>query len=1555
MSPDLSPYLPQSSGPPKACFSECAVSVKREGKKVKANQSYQKFLARFHLLKMMIRACFHLSISKSTQMNEHKKNLKGFALALLIIAISGINSRSICQNCGTTCQTVKDVNTIVHNGNNYPTIYHKVLPMTSISTYESTNHFRVYFADDLPFLNNSTLANGFDRTSLHGVVRRQTFLAVLDYLETVINIPNGVILDLFVDYSYDYAAPISPDVNWIAMGAPIYPPGFNTQQGVYTPYIQTHILSGTDPNTGTRAYDGYLQFSFRNIISSGNCHKTWDDYSFNTSYIENGRIDLFTVILHQMLHVLGINSNIRPDQNSPNNPPVATNNSFSNFDANFLYYLTTGKHPDPANFLPLVINPGSNPVVNPALTLINSPLYSGRIWLNSMEKPDNHGISPMAVDGINLSHLNKDLYNHGQFSPGYVPDYVLTPDFYNNYYQRSISLPEIRILNTLGYSINIWYTNAVNNSPVYTNQFAYSTLTPDLTNPVPPNGSAYFPDEINPQYTITNNNTTANPNNTTLTIHIDDFQLGIIDNENDPVYFLKNSLFGIQGVSSYGNNHDQLVVAQDGYSISFTPLPEYYGISQFGIRVSDGIEYQNADYTGALLIITIQINPGNFTISPGDELVINGGYEDGTELRQIGPFQNNPYTGRYTDNQSGEFFSGIVLSGAHPFSWQPSFTTLQEGDIVKDIYYPFSLAPSPASIPAQFFGHGGSSVSSSVYSSVNFAPLTQTSGDRYHFLKGENNYFLLKNQVKSCTNYNLSFDLCNKSSFPSPYTYYVEFIDPSVPFDPDNPAILQTIPFTISGNGTEEWHHWEFQFLYCDLPSRMFRIRNPYSFPNNEIVLNRVFIDNVSLTEQNPLAFNIIHDNPNICHGDDIQLSIQTIICPNSTFEWYSRYNGGTWTLCSTTTIPNLILTPNAPGTYEFKVNIVTTSCTTFSSNILSVIVPDAIHATHSQTDEDCYASADGEISLLTITGGTPAYTWEWYYQNTLMPTVSNQATLSDLKAGVYEAIIEDNHGCIQTYPINLLDSRPELWPLQPKSQDSKDRGTAITSDPDGNVYVAGKFDSNIGFYDPGFNTISLSNSNGYGGLYLAGIDQCGYTNWAQKISVEGADITDMVYDNENIYICGEFYYTMIFDPANTNLTLTSTGNKDLFLACYNSSGVFQWARQISGSDDNDQLKAVCVDNYHNIYITGSFKSPSLSFQTNGIIYNSNTLGNTFDAYIGKYTPTGIFLNASAYGTANEDNISNDITFTEPQGGYLVIIGRNGNDLGGYKVSSSLFPFLTYSGPFGYEGLAVCYQDVFLNIVGKSFNSAGENYFKARTNSINPIIINIEDFGLLGPIFSIEYADVLATNNNSFFILGNTLEADLNYPLANPILTFANSSPSFVEHFLIKQDLNPNPQNWIQRSEGMLNEVALKMARTANGNIFYTGFFDMECILGQSLLSSNDQDSYIARVIDEQLSGNYAKPNLGNQGVSKSMETSIINLYPNPCSDILTIHSELFKDTQKSQIHISDITGRKIITLFQPGDGIDQLNVPTTSLIPGLYFITFYNTIGVFKTKFIKQ
>ncbi len=78
---------------------------------------------------------------------------------------------------------------------------------------------------------------------------------------------------------------------------------------------------------------------------------------------------------------------------------------------------------------------------------------------------------------------------------------------------------------------------------------------------------------------------------------------------------------------------------------------------------------------------------------------------------------------------------------------------------------------------------------------------------------------------------------------------------------------------------------------------------------------------------------------------------------------------------------------------------------------------PPALATTQVVTDANCHGSSDGAIDL-TITGGTPGYTYMW----------SNGATTADisgLTAGAYTVSVTDNHNCLHTATITVGEPGP--------------------------------------------------------------------------------------------------------------------------------------------------------------------------------------------------------------------------------------------------------------------------------------------------------------------------------------------------------------------------------------------------------------------------------------------------------------------------------------------------------------------------------------------------
>ena len=73
-----------------------------------------------------------------------------------------------------------------------------------------------------------------------------------------------------------------------------------------------------------------------------------------------------------------------------------------------------------------------------------------------------------------------------------------------------------------------------------------------------------------------------------------------------------------------------------------------------------------------------------------------------------------------------------------------------------------------------------------------------------------------------------------------------------------------------------------------------------------------------------------------------------------------------------------------------------------------------------------------------------------------------------------------------------------------------------------------------------------------------------------------------------NIYVTGFFSGSADFDPGAGVANLSSAGFQDIFIAKYDASGNYVWARQV-GSTSEDIGNGIAIDGSGNAYVTGSF------------------------------------------------------------------------------------------------------------------------------------------------------------------------------------------------------------------------------------------------------------------------------------------------------------------------------------------------------------------------------
>jgi hypothetical protein len=185
-----------------------------------------------------------------------------------------------------------------------------------------------------------------------------------------------------------------------------------------------------------------------------------------------------------------------------------------------------------------------------------------------------------------------------------------------------------------------------------------------------------------------------------------------------------------------------------------------------------------------------------------------------------------------------------------------------------------------------------------------------------------------------------------------------------------------------------------------------------------------------------------------------------------------------------------------------------------------------------------------------------------------------------------------------------------EIW-AKSEGGTFDDNGYGITVDPAGNPVITGFFQSSTLISG----TYTLTNT-GNNDVFIIKYDGSGNTQWAKSGKGASNDQGTAVTTDAagNIIVTGFFYSaSVIFETY----TLTTSGSSDLFVVKYNPSGNAMWAKS-GGGIYNDFGYAIATDLSGNIFITGSFLSPTLTIGT----FTCSNAGN-FDILTAKYDGSG--------------------------------------------------------------------------------------------------------------------------------------------------------------------------------------------------------------------------------------------------------------------------------------------------------------------------------------------
>ncbi|OYU66701.1 MAG: hypothetical protein CFE22_07760 [Cytophagaceae bacterium BCCC1] len=368
-----------------------------------------------------------------------------------------------------------------------------------------------------------------------------------------------------------------------------------------------------------------------------------------------------------------------------------------------------------------------------------------------------------------------------------------------------------------------------------------------------------------------------------------------------------------------------------------------------------------------------------------------------------------------------------------------------------------------------------------------------------------------------------------------------------------------------------------------------------------------------------------------------------------------------------------------------------------------------------------------------------------------------------------------------------------------------------------------------------------------------ADYNQPALTAWRAGGSERDAAESVAVDASSNVYITGSFYGTATFGATN----ITSSGQSDIFVAKYSSSGVLAWVQKAGGTLTDNSF-SVNVDGSGNIYIAGYYQGTATFGAT-----NFNSAGSS-DIFLAKYSSTGALTwIQTAGGTGSEYAAS-----------LAVDASGNAYITGAFSGTSTFGPTSISSVGIGYDTFVAKYNSSGgLTWVQKGGGNQQDVSSSVAVDASGNVYIcgyftGTASFGVIS-VTSVGYIDAYLAKYSSSGVItwvkvgGGTghdlsqslcLDASSNIYMTgsfNGIATFdatnlvATSTNSDI--FVAKYS-SSGVLNWIQKVGGTSSKTSNSIIVNSNGDAFVCGYFTGTSVFGTtSMVSEGGSDVFVAK------------------------------------------------------------------------------------------------------------
>ncbi len=349
---------------------------------------------------------------------------------------------------------------------------------------------------------------------------------------------------------------------------------------------------------------------------------------------------------------------------------------------------------------------------------------------------------------------------------------------------------------------------------------------------------------------------------------------------------------------------------------------------------------------------------------------------------------------------------------------------------------------------------------------------------------------------------------------------------------------------------------------------------------------------------------------------------------------------------------------------------------------------------------------------------------------------------------------------------------------------------------------------------DPGPGTVLTPTVNN-NGMFISKFDLNGNFIWGNGFACFSKPVIEGVkIDNaNNIVVCGNFQYTIDFDPSASTASLTAT-SYDGFIAKYDSNGNYLWAMKI-GTADNDLVNDLCIDLNNNIYCTGSYMG-TVNFNPLGTTTNLTSNVGVANAFVAKYGANGVLKWANAIGSTSTD------------------IGRS--------IQFDKLGNIIYAGVFG----GVVDFDAGSGVTSLTANTANRGIFISKIDTANNFVW-AKDFG--GTLTD-DISEIAIDSSNQIIATG-MMSPGMNF---SPSGTFNVTSKGSSDAYIAKYS-KTGALVWAYPIGGSATDWGISLdVNQIDNTIYTTGYFNstnldlnISATANTTITPNGGEDIYIAK------------------------------------------------------------------------------------------------------------